>query len=579
MPKNIVLLSDGTGNSAAKLSRTNVWRLYQSLDLRDAARQVAYYDDGVGTSSFKPLRWVGGAFGYGLKNNVLDLYRFACRHYQPGDQIYCFGFSRGAFTAGVLTALIVHEGLVPFDTGSGEAEERLHKLSKWAFREYRKKRYHAKFRTDKLGRWVRDLFLWRDHQRYQENAGKNRDVTVEFLGMWDTVAAYGMPIDEMSRALNWVWPIQPRNNAPVPRVKRTRHAVGLDDERDTFHPRLFDEATLPENATSARIEDETVSQVWFSGVHSNVGGGYPDDSLSLIPFEWIVQDAEKHGLVLKADWMKDCGVNPGATGRVYDSRRGLGGFYRYRPRRMQGLIHQTKWDGSKKVWIPRPKIHESVFERIKADAEYAPLVIPEDYAVVSRKGDITTLGSANMPETADQAKQRVEGWETTWNLVWWKRGVYFASVASVARLGLAPVWPLDGHRWDPKFQPVSDLVGLIGNVLPGFVSGWLIEWQATPFYFSVFLGLYCLFLWGGHRLQKWVQDEARASWCGLAPKPAGVMRRLFDAVPAHLRKNKLYIAGWRVMKEAILPAITLLASVGLSVWAVRVGLQRFGYLP
>jgi hypothetical protein len=82
--KNIILLSDGTGNSAAKVWRTNVWRLFQCLDLKDS-NQIAIYDDGVGTSSFLPLAILGGAFGYGLKRNVLDLYKFLCRNYQPGE--------------------------------------------------------------------------------------------------------------------------------------------------------------------------------------------------------------------------------------------------------------------------------------------------------------------------------------------------------------------------------------------------------------------------------------------------------------------------------------------------------------
>ncbi len=78
--KNIILLSDGTGNSAAKVWRTNVWRLFQSLDLK-GSNQIAIYDDGVGTSSFLPLAILGGAFGYGLKRNVLNLYKFLCRNY------------------------------------------------------------------------------------------------------------------------------------------------------------------------------------------------------------------------------------------------------------------------------------------------------------------------------------------------------------------------------------------------------------------------------------------------------------------------------------------------------------------
>jgi uncharacterized protein (DUF2235 family) len=96
-PKNIILLSDGTGNAANKVWKSNVWRVFESLDLRGDT-QIAFYDDGVGTSSFKPLAILGGAFGWGLKRNVLDIYKFLCVNYKAGDKIYGFGFSRGAFT-------------------------------------------------------------------------------------------------------------------------------------------------------------------------------------------------------------------------------------------------------------------------------------------------------------------------------------------------------------------------------------------------------------------------------------------------------------------------------------------------
>ena len=139
VPKNIVLLSDGTGNSAGKLFRTNVWRLYQALDLSppDAAgppAQIAYYDDGVGSSSFKPVAVVGGAVGWGLKRNVLDLYTYLCRNYEQGDGLYCFGFSRGAFTIRVLAGFLNHQGLVQADT-----EKELKRLAVDAFRKYREK--------------------------------------------------------------------------------------------------------------------------------------------------------------------------------------------------------------------------------------------------------------------------------------------------------------------------------------------------------------------------------------------------------------------------------------------------------
>jgi uncharacterized protein (DUF2235 family) len=112
MSKKIIVLSDGTGNSSAAIWRTNVWRMFEALDL-SGSDQVALYDDGVGTSSFKPLAILGGAFGYGLKRNVIEIYKFICRnHREPTDEIFGFGFSRGAFTIRVVIGLVLDKGLV-----------------------------------------------------------------------------------------------------------------------------------------------------------------------------------------------------------------------------------------------------------------------------------------------------------------------------------------------------------------------------------------------------------------------------------------------------------------------------------
>ena len=117
MSTNIVLLADGTGNSSASPFKTNVWRLYQ-VDRHHAARrrqlprQIVYYDNGVGTENFKPIAALGGAFGIGVWQNVKDLYTFVCRNYNVGDQIYGFGFSRGAFTMRLLMGLIGKCGIV-----------------------------------------------------------------------------------------------------------------------------------------------------------------------------------------------------------------------------------------------------------------------------------------------------------------------------------------------------------------------------------------------------------------------------------------------------------------------------------
>src|SRR5215510_2239628 len=138
MPKNIVLLSDGTGNSAAKLFKTNVWRLYQALDIDPVPaaglrRQVAFYDEGVGSENFKPLALLGSAFGIGVWRNVRDLYTFTCRNYEKGDQIFAFGFSRGAFTVRLLVGMIGKCGLVVPDS-----EDDLSKKVEIAYLEYRR---------------------------------------------------------------------------------------------------------------------------------------------------------------------------------------------------------------------------------------------------------------------------------------------------------------------------------------------------------------------------------------------------------------------------------------------------------
>jgi uncharacterized protein (DUF2235 family) len=135
MPKNVIVLSDGTGNAAASIWRTNVWRIFQAIDLT-GSDQVARYDDGIGTSSFKALAIISGAFGWGLKRNVIDLYKFICRNYGKDSKIYGFGFSRGAFTIRVLIGLIADQGLIPFTS-----QDDLDAKALAAYREYRRVRY------------------------------------------------------------------------------------------------------------------------------------------------------------------------------------------------------------------------------------------------------------------------------------------------------------------------------------------------------------------------------------------------------------------------------------------------------
>jgi uncharacterized protein (DUF2235 family) len=254
--------SDGTGNSAAKVWRTNVWRTFEALDL-SGNDQVAFYDDGVGTSSFKLMAILGGAFGFGLRRNVIALYKFACRNYHdPDDELFGFGFSRGAFTIRIVMGLIESQGLVKADN---EAE--LHSLASAAYRAYRRDRYQ-KLRFEAPYQWLRNKF----GPHYPPNEVR-KNVKVRFVGVWDTVAAYGMPIYEMTAGIHkYLWPIELPDNHLAKSIMRACQALALDEERTTFHPQLWNETTgnaVNGNAEAAEpargrfIKDERLSQVWF----------------------------------------------------------------------------------------------------------------------------------------------------------------------------------------------------------------------------------------------------------------------------------------------------------------------------
>jgi len=250
MQKNIILFSDGTGNSAASPFKTNVWRLYQAIDIKPPSApedplQIVYYDNGVGTENFKPIAALGGALGIGAWANVKDLYTFVCRNYELGDQIYGFGFSRGAFTIRLLMGLIGKCGIL-----KTISEASLTYCVQMAYEAYRR---------DYLIRASRRRHMIYHHilrePRYDVEDGRkmstiNLDINdcqqqfpdIRFIGVWDTVDAYGMPVDELKLAIDeWVWPMSFADRDPSKRLLTIRHALSLDDARPTFRPVLWNE--------------------------------------------------------------------------------------------------------------------------------------------------------------------------------------------------------------------------------------------------------------------------------------------------------------------------------------------------
>ena len=564
MPKNIILLSDGTGNSSKALFKTNVWRLYQALDL-SASDQIAYYDDGVGTSSFAPLALLGGAFGWGLKRNIIDLYTFLCRHYEKDDSIYCFGFSRGAFTIRVLVALINHQGIVP-----SQRDGELKAIGVKAFRALRRAHFQSVFKLEVIGRAIRDAMLdIRDRitgRVLPALPGSKPDIA--FLGLWDSVAAYGLPIDELTRAWDAVFPLSAPDRDLSPIVKRACHALALDDERNSFHPVLWNEKHLPEKEKNAtRICDERISQVWFAGAHSNVGGGYPDDGLAHVSLAWIMEQAGLVGLRFKKEALDRVRETANPHAKLYDPRHAVGSLYRYMPRNMEVLLNDT-YNEKNEVVIAKPKIHVSVFQRIAQGTNgYAPLVLPRHYAVVTGEGkivdpayiDLSQEDEKQLPirEHQNQAEDRVHQQEKIWNLVWFRRIAYFTSILVVTALLAFPLYRIPTAACEDRFCALAPIVNGIGMFLPDLLVPWKEAFRSHPGSLG-FIALALVALrWIGKRLQIKVSDEMRDLWkvngeAGYKEVP--VRPRPSDKI-FRFRTHGAYQMFFNIMKRNILPTV------------------------
>jgi len=599
-PRNLVVLSDGTGNSAAKLFRTNVWRIYDALDL-NCDDQVALYDNGVGTASFKPLAALGGAFGFGLKRNVLDLYMFLCRNHQVApdfdkdpadparhDRIFAFGFSRGAFTARVVAGLVTNQGLIC----AAKSDRDLVRLARWAYRRYRADRYRNSIGVRFLRTLRNGVFRIKDMLLRQKpyDPSKNRKVVINFLGVFDTVAAYGLPVDELTRGWDrWVWPMLPRDKSLNKRVKYARHAVAIDDERQTFFPLLWDEDSEKEKENNRKFlhPPDRIKQVWFAGMHSNVGGGYADDALSMGPLCWMAGEAAAHGLRFQPHLRPSGGPVPdewlekaAPCAPMGDSRKGVAAYYRYHPRpigRLCGLKdHSSERDPKSSVTIDRPKIHESVFERIRdARDSYAPFGLPENYVVVTRKGQVLAGDTGPTPnpfEHSTQAASRVREQESTWDTVWQRRVVYFATVFATLFLLALPLFPQASVPAADSSPTLKMFIGAIGGFLPGFAQGFLESYQDRPgLFFLVALGV-GLLLWYGSYLKGTVNDRMRSIWASrnglkvekltaLAPAPGGWIY--------NLRQSSAYKSVFRFTSEFLWP----------NVFGIAILIVLFGAIP
>jgi len=354
MSRNIVICADGTGNKFCD-ENSNVIKLYQCLDLRDPTRQIAYYHGGLGTLgdpgalSQIQKRWTkakGLAFGYGLTRAISDIYAFLMETYQPDDRLFLFGFSRGAYTVRALAGMLHLLGLVrPKD----------YNLIPYATEMLKTKQSDDTF---KVAAEFKGTF--------------SRECKPYFMGVWDTVSSVGWVFD----------PLHVPYTRKDPDMAIGRHAVSIDERRCFFRQNLW--AAGP-----------NIKQVWFAGVHSDVGGGYPEKQtgLSKIALEWMLVEADQQGLLLNGATVAQqlgmagddyCAPNPAA-----DMHNSLAGPWLL----LEPLPHMytdTRTTPPKKKiklplgrrryidTIPKPTVHESVIRRMELRKDYNPPNLPAE---------------------------------------------------------------------------------------------------------------------------------------------------------------------------------------------------------
>jgi uncharacterized protein (DUF2235 family) len=354
MPKNIVICCDGTGNEFGE-SNSNVVKLYKVLERSD--QQIAYYHPGVGTIGSRNAltqigRWwtrvVGLAFGYGISDNVADAYQFLMKTFQPGDLVFIFGFSRGAYTARVLCGLLHFAGLL---TQGNEG------LIPYAIRMMKKK---------KIDFGVAASF---------KKTFSQHECKPHFVGVWDTVSSVGW----VYNAVHFPFTKVTHN----PDIGIARHAVSIDERRAFFPQNLLGEP----NSTG-----QNVLEVWFAGAHSDVGGSYAESEsqLSKLALRWMLCEAEI--ALLRVDQHRKAEILGGKppsvapdplTKNQHESLHGVWWIAEFWPKILRMETPDGKWKKSFHLNLGRRRcieinsiVHESVTFRMQ-NTNYKPTNLPQ----------------------------------------------------------------------------------------------------------------------------------------------------------------------------------------------------------
>jgi len=385
MAKNIVLCLDGTGNQIEE-NISNVLKMFRVL--RHTKKQTVYYDQGIGTLGREDTwgrikQWLVSqvlamGFGIGMDTNVIRAYEFLVKTYEPDDKIYLFGFSRGAHTARVLAGMLYEIGLLKPD------QINLSGAALTAYKQSKPKPAHNDVVED-------------DYEGEGANfrrVSKPHTVAIEFMGVWDTVSSVLVPnYKEL-----FIPPIKPENLLHThnnPAVRSFRQAASVDEGRRCFRLDAWDpdQKFKPNYYSQGDPPDQSAEQIWFAGVHSDVGGGYPrlDSGLSQFSFIWMIEQAKTAGLDINnrmaryvagvEKWSEKTDyIYPPADVQAtkHNSIRGLWWILEFIPKR----VSRREFPDRRSLfglYIPRGEprfipedanIHPSVYERIKAVKDY-----------------------------------------------------------------------------------------------------------------------------------------------------------------------------------------------------------------
>ena len=316
--------------------------------------QVVHYHDGVGTNFGQRLS--GGAFGAGLFANVRDAYRFLMHNYEPGDRLYFFGFSRGAYTVRSLAGMVRKCGILR--RGHEDQEDA-------AVANYRG--YGEELAPDSPAM-----------QAFRRDHAYNAEQEIEMIGVWDTVGAMGIPnLDGRFRLLDGLdWQFHDVKLSSL--VKNAFHALAIHEHRKEFVP------TLWEQKEDAKQKGQRLEQVWFTGAHSDVGGGYAQAGLSDVALQWMIAKAKECGLEFDEKMVGKISAN--ALAEAHDSFSVL-----YKVLDVLGHAAGGVWRkvGPLKAAPNWEDVHPTVVERFHTSGGTNPKFWPESFR--------TTLGAMPWP--------------------------------------------------------------------------------------------------------------------------------------------------------------------------------------